>query len=197
MKIHNPILIFLVFCTLLLTNVTCKKDPTKNAVLPPATQEGKNTVGFLINDEVWVPYAKCGGSLAGSGSSSACGKINVQYDDLLYGGSMSFQCSRRKEKSGKTSSLTISSSVTFSISSVGNKIDSIGAHFQGENSNGNEDNYSRLQNGSKFIITKLDKVNRIVSGEFELILGEDNGSGKQITLKSGRFDFKMNSCICD
>jgi hypothetical protein len=54
-----------------------------------------------------------------------------------------------------------------------------------------------LQKGSSFNITKLDKVNRIISGEFEFILNEDTGSGKQIILKNGRFDLKMNACLCD
>lgn len=53
----KPFFIFLT--SFLLLNFSCKEDPTKNAVLPPATQEGKNTIGFTINGEVWVPYAKC------------------------------------------------------------------------------------------------------------------------------------------
>jgi hypothetical protein len=166
---------------------SCKKDPTKNAVLPEATQEGKNTVGFILNDEVWVPYGKC---------KTLCNKISARYgfpDAEEFGIDFQF----KREKLGKTSGLTISSTLIGNITSLGDKIDSIGVNFQGENSNGNSDDYSRLQKGSSFNITKLDKVNRIISGEFEFILNEDTGSGKQIILKNGRFDLKMNACLCD
>lgn len=57
MKITCTYLLLILFT--ILTTGSCKKDPIKNAVLPPATQEGKNTVGFTINSEVWVPYYKC------------------------------------------------------------------------------------------------------------------------------------------
>jgi len=195
MKTHSPLLMFLVFCALLLTNIACKKDPTKNATLPQATQEGKNTVGFMINDEVWVPYAKCGGSMAGSGSGNLCSKISARYGlPNSSENGLSFQFKRKREKVEKSSSLTINSQLGANITSTGEKIDLISVFFSDENNN----EYSRLQPGSKFIITKLDTINGIISGEFEFILNEYNGSsGKQITLKNGRFDFKMNACICD
>jgi hypothetical protein len=186
MKHFTKLILFLT--TIFVLN-SCKKDPTKNAVLPEATQEGKNTVGFILNDEVWVPYGKC---------ITQCNKISARYgfpSAEEFG--IDFQFKRKREKVDKLSALTISSSLIGNITSTGNKIDSIGVNFQGENSNGNTDDYSRLQKGSKFIITKLDKVNRIISGEFEFVLNEDNGSGKQIILKNGRFDLKMNACLCD
>jgi len=37
----------------------CHKDKFAPAVLPEATQEGKNTIGFSVNGEVWRPYYKC------------------------------------------------------------------------------------------------------------------------------------------
>lgn len=51
----------------------CKKDPTKNAKLPPITQEGKNTVGFMIDGEVWVPYYEC------RFMGDPCGEIHASY----------------------------------------------------------------------------------------------------------------------
>jgi hypothetical protein len=46
------------------------------------------------------------------------------------------------------------------------------------------------------IITGLDTVSKIMSGTFNLILRESNGSGKTIKVTDGRFDFEMNACIC-
>ncbi len=41
----NLILLIAIFCTTSCTS--CKKDVADNNGLPPATQEGKNTLGFL------------------------------------------------------------------------------------------------------------------------------------------------------
>ena len=182
----------LLFAAVLTLSVSCKKnnDPTKNAVLPAATQEGKNTVGFTINGEVWVPYAKC------AYFNDPCRELSTGYD--VSGGSapnaFSFQVVRKRGNT--SSSLTVSSSGRGTITSVGDKVDSIGVNFTAENSVGNDGTYSGIQPGSRFIITKFDKLNQIISGEFEFILKEDNQSGKTITLKDGRFDFRFNTCHC-
>ena len=69
------ILIALATYSLLASN-HCKKDPTSNAKLPPATQEGRNTVGFMIDDEVWVPYYKC------RFMGDPCGEISARYGEF-------------------------------------------------------------------------------------------------------------------
>lgn len=170
--------------------IGCKKDPTKNATLPAATQEGKNTIGFTINGEVWVPYYKC------RSFGNPCGEISATYG--ISGGAApnAFDLQIARQRGSKSSSLTISSSGLGTITTLGSKIDSVGVNFTGENSTGNIDSYSGILSGSKFIITKFDNQAQIISGEFELILNEDNGSGKTIILKTGRFDFKFNFCKC-
>ncbi|MFC5283728.1 hypothetical protein [Pedobacter alpinus] len=179
---------------------SCKKDPTKNAVLPAATQEGKNTVGFILNNEVWVPYAKCGLWL-----SKACKKMAVSYGGTnsrnVYNqvdeGGLYLYFGREVDKVNKKSFLSIS---TFgsTITSTGDKIDSIDVFFSGDKINEASNSYVRILKGSKFIISKLDTDKEIISGEFEFILSENqNGTGKQIILKNGRFDLKMNVCLCD
>ena len=186
---------FLTITLLLLSSllfITCKKDSTKNAKLPPATQEGKNTVGFTIDGEVWVPYAKCGFM------SDPCREILARYGES--GGAapngIDFGFTRIRMNSTTSSHLTITSSGGRTITTIGDKIDSIYVIFRGENSVGNSNTYSGPLSGSKFIITKLDKEAQIISGEFELILKENNGSGKEIVLKDGRFDFIFNACKC-
>src|SRR5688500_11983081 len=44
------ILIFVIFC-----NAKCEKDNLDSNDLPPATQSGKNTLGFLLNGQPWTP----------------------------------------------------------------------------------------------------------------------------------------------
>ena len=168
----------------------CKKDPTKNAKLPPITQEGKNTVGFTINDDVWVPYYKCGFM------RDPCGEVSATYGES--GGAapnaIGFQFSR--QRGSKLSTLTFSSSGIGTITTVGNKIDSILVIYRDENSSGNMGYYTGPLSGSKFIINSIDIPNQVISGEFEFVLVDQNGSGNIITLKDGRFDFKFNACKC-
>ena len=183
----KPLRNFLLFAATFFL-ATCKKSKPETT-LPPATQEGKNTVGFTINGEVWVPFYKCGFG------QDPCGEISARYSTPFAApDAISFQFERRRKD--KSSSLTISSSMRGTVRSIGNKVDSISAVFLGENSAGNNDYYYGPLPGSKFIITKIDHQAQIISGEFELILIEQNGSGKEISIKDGRFDFKFNACKC-
>jgi len=185
-RFYLPIFFLLIISLLF---AACKKDPTKNAKLPPITQEGKNTIGFTINGEVWVPYYECGFM------GNPCGEIQASYGEA--GGAavngIGFGFSRLRN--GKMSNLIISST-SATITSVGEKIDSIGITFLSENMNGNDGYFMGPLPGSRFYITKLDMQAQIISGEFEFILIEQNGSGKIITIKDGRFDFKFNACKC-
>jgi hypothetical protein len=188
-KLLSPIL-FLLFSSLLFSN--CKKDPTKNAKLPPATQEGKNTVGFTIDGEVWVPYHKC------SYFGDPCGEISATYGESGGAAPNAFDLQLSRQRNNKLSVLTISSSGVGTITSIGNKIDSIHINYQDENSSGNNGIYGGPigVDNNQFIITKFDYQNQIISGEFSFILIEQNGSGNKLIIKDGRFDFTFNYCKC-
>ena len=153
--------------------------------LPPITHHGANTVGFIVNDNVWVPYREC------SWFQNPCGKMMARMGYPYF----DFQFAR--DNKGKSSSLTIATTGLATITSAGNKIDSIGAAFLAEDWDWNQGDYSEVRPGSKFIITRYDTAAEIISGEFELILRERIMNGRTIVLKSGRFDFKFNACTCD
>ena len=53
---HTAALLLITCCILLL--ISCERDPYRHGEpdLPPITMEGKNTLGFLLNGKVWVPY---------------------------------------------------------------------------------------------------------------------------------------------
>lgn len=183
-------IIFICLLTCLLTSLKCKKEKYPTAVLPAITQTGQNTVGFTIDGEVWVPYYECGFGRA------PCGKINARVAlPLASDNGIDFQF--RRYHGDRKSSLTISSALIGSIMSTGDKTDSVSAQFLAENVNGNIGYFVGPLPGSKFIITKFDSQNQIISGEFEFVLIEQNGSGKQTIIKDGRFDFKFNACLCD
>ncbi len=58
---YTAALLLITCCILLLAS--CEKDPYRHGEpdLPPITMEGKNTLGFLLNGKVWVPYQKIPG----------------------------------------------------------------------------------------------------------------------------------------
>ncbi len=104
---------------------------------------------------------------------------------------ISFQFARIRNN--VSSDLTISSSSIGTITTTGNKIDSISIIYGPEDgASGNSGLFTGPLLGSKFIVTKIDYSTQIISGEFEFVLRERTGSGRTITLKEGRFDFKFN-----
>jgi len=180
---HNSLRFVFLLAILFVTIFSCKKY--KLSHLPSASQNGANTVGFILNDNVWVPYMEC------SIFQDPCGRVSANVLPPIF----SFQIAR--DYKGKSSSLTIWTNGG-TITSAGNKIDSIGADFVAEDWSGNHGYYNELiRPGSNFIMTRYDPAAEVISGEFELILRENYMNGRTITLKSGRFDFKFYTCICD
>jgi len=57
---HSPYYCVIILLVLSSIFATCKKNPTDSNGLPPATQEGKNTFGFLLNGQVWTPQGNNG-----------------------------------------------------------------------------------------------------------------------------------------
>lgn len=191
MKLNHLLSItLLLFASLIFT--TCKKDPTKNAKLPPATQEGKNTVGFTIDDEVWVPYAECGFM------RDPCREILARYGESGGAAPNGIDFGFTRVRDNEMSYLIITSAPD-AITTVGEKIDSVSVIYS-DNSLSKDGYFRGAMQGSKFIITKLDFQNQIISGQFEFKLREIKNDGTVtdnfIILKDGRFDFKFNACKC-
>jgi hypothetical protein len=185
---HKIITPLLITSTLLLVCVCCKKNHIP-AALPSITQEGKNTVGFSVNGGIWLPYYKC------NIGADPCGEISARYGPPYEPNNiMDFQVAR--QRNGALSGLTITSLVP--ITTIGNKYDSININFMGENSLGNNNDWGKSYNGppGNFEITSLDTTNKIISGIFSFTLYETNGSGRSIQITEGRFDFRMNACVC-
>ncbi len=79
--------LWLLACSLLLTTgMKCKKDIfdfNNNNKLPAVTQEGKNTFGFLLNGEVWLPKGGIFSSI-----------LDLSYDPNYNGGALSISAKR-------------------------------------------------------------------------------------------------------
>jgi hypothetical protein len=192
MKRLTLILIALVTYSLLASN-HCRKDPAANAKLPPATQEGRNTVGFMIDDEVWIPYYEC------RFMGDPCGEIHASYGEAGGAAPNAYDFNVIKKRNNNFSALTVTSSGVGTITTIGEKIDSIRLNYD-DNILSKDGYFIGPISGSRFIITKIDFQDQIISGEFEFILREIKNVGTVtdnfIMLKDGRFDFKFNACKC-
>lgn len=171
----------LVFTLLALSFVSCKKDVDE---LPAATQTGANTFGAKVNGEMWVPQ--------GFGSFPA----NDILEARMSGHDITINARNFSSSPNETEfQLTI-----YNVTAPGTyEFNSNVTHPNGAASYGyyvkrnitpqNEWLTSSTYTG-RVIITRIDDVNRIVSGTFEFNAGSIYNS-EVLTVTEGRFDVKI------
>jgi Family of unknown function (DUF6252) len=172
--------------TILLLIITsssnCKKGSLFSDKLPPATQEGKNTCGFLVNGKVWLPRGDNGFP-----------NLLIDYDEILYGGSFSltgyrYESSDNSKFSGfGVSAKNIVSTGTYSLNTNSERI---GRYSDATGSNlCYYEWYDTILNHNAYLkISKLDKVNRIIAGTFEF--AQVKQGCEEVRITQGRFDMK-------
>lgn len=192
MKRTYSLIFILSLSILLFTSLKCRKDKNEAPdTLPPITQTGANTFGCKVDGKIWAPYAKCGFGNNPCGEMSA----NVQGANMPNSSPFNIELTIGKESNNELSFFNVSTygNNNFPITSVGNKIDSISFSFVKSGSI-----VYRAINGfginNSFIITKLDTINRIISGIFDITLYKSLLDSVRIT--EGRFDLKFSVCKC-
>lgn len=163
----------LVFVSILLWACSCEDDSLKQ--LPPATQEGKNTFGCLIDGEVFM--ANRGGLF-----SSAIGVEYLAPDYFRTSGSGSLNSCEDDDVSHIY--LYINDS---SIISIGDII-YLGSNFRKSGSVikcGTEFKTFNEYSG-ELEITKLDTLNKIISGTYWFDAKSEEG--EVVEIRDGRFD---------
>jgi len=179
----------LIFFFLLLSIAGCHVDSIKPviqssqpvSILPPATQEGKNTLGFMLNGQVWTPYLKY------SESPSVAG----QY----FRGTINIIANRMVNLDARGVSSTHQSfAINFytPIRSIGtyklNNWAQSGATFMNQITKCVYQTDSISGSNGTFTLTKLDTLNRVMSGTFNITFIKNGCDTERIT--DGRFDFK-------
>lgn len=168
----------LLFLLIVTTGSNCKKN-IFGEKLPAATQEGKNTCGFLVNGKVWVA------------SNNGFDELSSYYDPTYNGGT--FHISAKKYNEGSNSDFTSFVVASYNISGTGYyklnlNPDAIGIFS-------NSINYcirdwdDTIPNHNAFLkIAKFDLQNGIISGTFEFALAKPGCETVRIT--QGRFDMR-------
>jgi hypothetical protein len=173
---------------LLLIHTHCKKSSPPPNILPPVTQEGKNTFGCRVNGEVWIPYFSC---TVRTGTCKELG-FGVYHNDTISKLPIYFTLTVRRTI-GDTlySSFDMYTDGT-RITNTGNVIDSVfliytkgTKHFT---------NFPPNRRSGFLNLSKLDTVNHIMAGAFSFRLYDTGGDSVLVT--DGRFDLTYNACLC-
>ncbi len=166
----------------------CKKDKVittvqKKDVLPEATQEGKNTFGCLVNGEVWLPKIYDG-------------SWNIFGPRLLSGGWGFNKIGINARKVSKTGEVT----EIFLYSKNINKVGDYNLYLDQSNTKSSysyrktqqeiNDNIYPINDtlNSSLVITRLDTINKIISGKFAFNCLLNN---QYIQITNGVFDLKF------
>jgi hypothetical protein len=162
--------------------VRCKKEKIDSNGLPPATQEGKNTLGFLLNGQPWTPQG-----------FSGTGNLSIDYDEGINNGILGIVAYRTISASDKTQFIL---GIVDSINSKTApftlliKKKSIAA-LSYSNKNYCDINHSdtTIYESGKITITKLDRTARVIAGTFGGVLFKQM-CGDTIKISDGRFDIR-------
>lgn len=153
-------------------------DPKPIPVLPPATQQGANTVGFLVNDTVWLPRGSWNREELG-------GYYNSRGSFVLFGtyvepGGLTQQSFGLTIGNARAGAGTYSLYMPLGVDPIGRVS---GASF----SRWGKLYETNTRHPGTVTITRLDSVQRIVSGTFQFT-PVDRRAGDSIRIRQGRFD---------
>lgn len=169
------IFVLFIFCF-----AKCNKERLDSNGLPPATQEGKNTLGFLLNGEPWTPKGFNGTA-----------NLSIDFDPSINNGIFSISAYRIITNNDRT---YFGIGVNDSINTIttpkkyylGNNT-LYGSYFSNNNCTFDYFDSTVIRSGT-LTITKLDRTNRIISGTFNATLSK--AGCETINITEGRFDMK-------
>jgi hypothetical protein len=160
--------VFLVACF----NFNNTPSTPKPDELPPATEEGKNTFGCLVNGQVWLIKG-----------NPALNLYNCQYINGRF--NLGITHETLDKTVNQTFIISCQNGVYLGPFSL-TKFPENGARFADYNSNFDFRNYNN--NPGLLNITKIDTLKRIIAGTFEMNM--INQKFDTIHITQGRFDMK-------
>lgn len=179
-RLKLPIILTVLYC--LFSFAQCKKSNPDSNGLPAATQEGKNTLGFSLNGQPWIPQGNNG-----------TGNLSIDFDPGFNNGILGIVAYRTLSSYDKTQFiLGIADSLNFKTApfALVIKKKSIGGlSFSTKNYCDILHTDTTIYETGKINISKLDRTNRIISGTFEGVLFKQI-CGDTVRITDGRFDMK-------
>ena len=164
----------------------CKEKPASSndnniPGLPPVTQTGANTLGFLLNGVPWTPAGNYGTA-----------NLSISFDPGINNGV--FGISAYRSTAGKRSSFGIGVSDSLNFLAIPftrllSPTSIFSASFSKIDSCILDSYYDSVFSSGHLKILRLDRIQRIISGEFDFKL---SGLGcDTVFVTQGRFDMKF------
>jgi len=158
---------------------TCLKEKLDSNGLPPATQQGKNTLGFLLNGKPWTPKGVRG-----------TGNLSIDYDAGFENGIFNIVAYDFDATIARQLVFAIRDSLNYINAPASFELNS--ASLFSVSYNYPCDYFTRLSDvtsSGNLKIQKLDRNSRIIAGTFQATMIKPNCDTIQIT--EGRFDMKF------
>lgn len=148
--------------------------------LPAASMVGANTMGCLVNGEVWLPQRP---GLIGDGLV-----YDISFD--FTGGLLNLQAQRQFPE------LAVDESLSFAVSGILGEGQYTHADVLGVEHRVGADLYELVEDSEQSIcvvgITRLDMVEEVLSGTFEFDLVNINAPTDTVRVRQGRFDLSAD-----
>ena len=187
----------LILVCLLFSLAFCNKNVPAPG-LPAITEEGKNSFGFKLNGNTWVPYYDCNSF---SGTGPALTFLVYQDDSGRYAWPIGFDLNAKRSSGNSTDYFEMKTRSIISgnpayISRTGNIFDSLEISFHRSDCCAV---YTSVPNDPRGMVnvTKLDTLNKIISGTFSFTLySYTSQNTDSMVITEGRFDMKFDGSIC-
>ena len=177
--------LLIISCFFLFTTISCKKAKTGIDALPPATQEGKDTFGCLVNGVAFTPK---GSTLGGPILSSY-----YQYLDSPTAQGYFFNVSANRSENNISKSISIGANNiiikqgnTYILKNYSQVNEAYGSCAIITGAGNNNEYLTKGNFKGELYISKLDEINQIVSGTFWF--DSVNDKGDKVEVREGRFD---------
>ena len=172
-KLITAILILSVFCF-----AQCKKSAPDSNGLPAATQDGKNTLGFLLNGQPWKPQGVRG-----------TGNLSIDFDPSFNQGIFSIVAYNFNTPLSEQFIIGVKDSLNFINAPITLSLNRLSLYSVSYNTPCDYFNQlNDVTSSGSMTITKLDRTNHIISGTFTATLNKTGCT--EIKITDGRFDMK-------
>jgi len=182
---NKYIIVLLMFAFL-----SCRREKIPDLSLPPATQSGQNTLGFLLNGKVWTNYGRrC--TISGCKDNKVTAFLYKQPNgDFDFGVSAGYTVT--SDTIDQLFYITTTNVTTTGVYQIDNNLGRGMAFIGSQYTQWYREHKNSLPNKCILTITRFDTINKVVAGTFAGILYNPVNLNDSIQIQDGRFDAQMD-----